>query len=239
MTTADEAGTEAVTQESAPALPSFPKRVMQVFFSPGDLTSALAKNPAWAAALLLGAILMVGQMALIPADVWDTVFRETMLRQGREMPEGFGAGGTFMRVSAVVGGTIAFLVMSFIIAGVTTLIFAFVMGDEGRFKQYLSILAHAWLIPVVVGFALVPLKISQSNPQFTLNLGTFFFFLPEGYPLKVLTMLDLSQVWAWLVLAQGVHAVDPKRSFGSAAAVLSVLFIGLTMLIAIWAPMPG
>ena len=32
MTTADEAGTEAVTQESAPALPSFPKRVMQVFF---------------------------------------------------------------------------------------------------------------------------------------------------------------------------------------------------------------
>jgi hypothetical protein len=239
MTTDDSSGNEAVSGESAPALPSFPRRVIQVFFSPGDLTAALAKNPAWAAALILGALLILGQTALIPMEVWESMFRETLLRQGREMPSGFGAAGTFMRVSAVVGGTIAYLAMAVVFAGVATLVFAFVMGDEGKFRQYLSILAHAWLIPAVVGLVLLPLKISQENPQFTLNLGTFFFFLPEGYLLKVLTMLDLSQAWAWLVLAQGAHAIDPRRTFGSAATVLMVLFLAMALLFAIWVPMPG
>ena len=239
MTTDDESGIEAGSAESAPALPSFPRRVIQVFFSPGDLTAALAKNPAWAAALVLGAVLVLGQTALIPAEVWETMFRETMLQQGREMPAGFGAGGTFMRISAVVGGGIGYVAMTLLFAGITTLVFAFVLGDEGKFRQYLSILAHAWLIPAVVGFALLPLKISQENPQFTLNLGSFFFFLPKGYLLKVLTMLDLSQAWAWLVLAQGAHAIDPRRSFGSAATVLMVLFLALALLLAIWVPMPG
>jgi len=238
MTSEDESGIEEVSPESAPALPSFPQRIFQVFFSPGDLTSALARNPAWAAALILGAILVIGQTVLIPVEVWENMFRETMLQQGREMPEGFG-GGTFMRVSAVVGGAIGFFVVTLIFAGLTTLIFAFIMGDEGKFTQYLSIMAHAWLIPALVGLALVPLKISQGNPQFTLNLGTFFFFLPEGYLLKVFTMLDLSQAWAWLVLAQGAHAIDSRRTFGSAATVLMALFVVMAMVFAIWAPMPG
>jgi hypothetical protein len=119
------------------------------------------------------------------------------------------------------------------------LIFAFVLGDEGRYTQYLSVLSHAWLIPAIVGFALLPLKISQENPQFTLNLGTFLFFLPKGYLLKVFTMLDLSQAWAWLIIAQGAHAIDPRRSFGSAAAILMALFVAIAMLFAIWVPMPG
>lgn len=225
--------------DAGPPLPSFPTRVIQTFFSPGDLTAALAKNPAWAAALVLGAILVIGQTALIPADVWNAMFRETMLRQGREMPAGFGAAGTFMRVSAVIGGGIGYFLMTLLFAGLTTLIFAFILGDEGRFKQYLAVMAHAWLIPAVVGFALLPLKISQQNPQFTLNLGTFFFFVPEGYFLKVLTMLDLSQAWSWLILAQGAHAIAPRRSFASAATVLMVLFVAMAMLFAIWVPMPG
>ena len=239
MNNVEESGSEPAAPEGPPPLPPFPKRVVQTFFSPGDLTEALAKHPAWGAALILGAILVVGQTVLIPAEVWDVMFRETMLRQGREMPAGFGAAGTFMRISAVVGGAIGFFLMTLLFAGLTTLIFAFVMGDEGKFRQYLAVMAHAWLIPAIVGFALLPLKISQQNPQFTLNLGTFFFFLPEGYFLKVLTMLDLSQAWAWLVLAQGAHAIDSRRSFGSAATILMVLFVAMAMLFAIWVPMPG
>ena len=234
----DKANLEPVP-DAGPSLPSFPARVIQTFFSPGDLAVALAKNPAWAAAFLLGAVLVIGQTALIPADVWDAMFRETMLRQGREMPANFGAAGTFMRISAVVGGGIGYLLMTLLFAGVATLTFAFVLGDEGKFRQYLAVLAHAWLIPAVIGFALLPLKILQENPQFTLNLGTFFFFLPEGYFLKVLTMMDLSQAWAWLILAQGAHAIDPRRSFASAATILMVLFVGLSMLFAIWVPVPG
>jgi hypothetical protein len=229
----------AGADDGTPPLPSFPKRFAQVFFSPGDLTQALARKPAWAAALFTGVVLTLVQLALIPPEVWETMFREGMLRQGTEMPAGFDGGGTIMRVSSVVGGAVAFLVMSFVFAGVVTLVFAFVMGDEGKYKQYLAMLSHAWLIPTVVGLALLPLKISQSNPQFTLNLGAFFFFLPDGYILKVFKMLDLSQVWSWFVLAQGAHAIDAKRSFGSAATVLAILFVAVIMLMAVFVPMPA
>jgi hypothetical protein len=37
--------------------------------------------------------------------------------------------------------------------------------------------------------------------------------------------LDLSQIWSTLVFAQGAHAIDPRRSFGSA------LGIGLTLML--------
>ena len=204
--------------------------------APGKLAVALAEHPAWALALIVGGVLVVAQTALIPPEVWDSMFRETMLQQGREMPEGFGAGGTIMRVSAVVGGTIMYFLISFLFAGIVTLALVFFLGDEGRYKQYLASLTHAWLIPGLVGLALVPLRISEQNPQLTLNLGSFFFFLPDGYLLKVFTMLDLSQMWAWLVMAQGAHAIDPRRSVGSAATLLIGISVVLAMIFALFVP---
>ena len=111
------------------------------------------------------------------------------------------------------------VLFTFVFAGLYTLIFAFILGDEGRFKQYLAMLAHAWFIAAVFGLLVAPLRIATENPQFTLNLASFFFFLPDGYFLNVLRALDLSQIWATLVFAQGAHAIDRRRGFGSAAAV--------------------
>ena len=225
-----------VVQESEVELPPFPTRVVQTFVAPGKLARTLAERPVWALALLAGAVLVVAQTLLIPAEIWENVFRETMMQQGREMPPGFDAGGTVMRVSSLVGGPIMYFIMAFLFAGIVTTAFVFLLGDEGRYKQYLASLSHAWLIPAVVGLALVPLRIAEENPQLTLNLGSFFFFLPEGYPLKVLTMLDLSQIWAWLVVAQGAHAIDSRRSVGSAATVLIIISILLAMVFALFVP---
>jgi hypothetical protein len=129
-----------------------------------------------------------------------------------------------------------YFVVTFLFAGIVTLGFAFLLGDEGRYKQYLASLTHAWLIPGLVGLALVPLRISEQNPQLTLNLGTFLFFLPDGYLQKVFTMLDLSQIWAWLVVAQGAHVIDRRRSVGSAAALLILINVVLAMIFALFVP---
>lgn len=217
----------------ASGLRPFPMRIVQAFFSPGDLVEALTRHPAWIAAVILGAVLVIGQTLLIPADVWDAVFRETLLRQGRELPAGFKAGGTLMRVSTLTLGTFGYFLITFLFAGIVTLIFAFIMGDEGRYRQYLAVTGHAWLIPALIGFLLLPLKISQENPQLTLNLGSFLFFLHEGYLSRVATMLDLSQAWAWLVVAQGAQAIDRRRSFASAAVILMVVFVIVAMLVAL------
>lgn len=222
--------------EQVPELPPFHRRILDVFFSPGRLCEALAEHPRWGLALALGAVLVVGQYLLIPADIWDATFRDMVLQQGREMPEGFGGGGTLMRLSGLIGGFVFWFVFSFLMAGVVTLIFAFVLGDEGRYRQYLAVLAHAWLIPAFVGLLLVPVRITARDPQLTLNLGSFLLFLPDGYWLKVATMLDLTQLWAWVVVAVGAHAIDEDRSVKSAAIILLVFSVALALAFAPLAP---
>jgi len=41
---------------------------------------------------------------------------------------------------------------------------------------------------------------------------------------NVAKLLDLTVIWSILVIAQGVHAIDRRRSFGSAATMMLALF---------------
>lgn len=217
-------------EPEAPPLPPFWKRFVDVFFSPGVVTEAVAARPAWFLPLLVGAILVALQSVLIPAEIYDAMFREQMLAQGREMPEEFAMGGNVMRISGMIGGVLFWFLYTALMAGVVTVIFAFFLGDEGGYKQYLAQMSHAWLIPAVVGLLLVPLRIAQENPQANLSLANFFFFLEPGYLKGVLTAMDLSQLWAWAVVAQGAHAIDRRRSFGSAFTILFGLMVVLALI---------
>ncbi len=223
-----------------PGLPSFPIRVVQTFFSPGILSESLAARPVWLAALILGAVLVGLQSALIPMEVWESMFRETMIQRGQAVPEGMAGGGVaIMRISAMVAGPIMYCVMAFLFAGIATLIFSFVLGDEGRYGQYMAMMAHALLIPTFIGLLLVPLRVAEQNPQLTLNLGTFLYFLPEGYLSRVMTMLDISQFWAWVVVGLGAHAIDARRSVGSAVSVLIGLSVVMALIFATFVPAVG
>ncbi len=152
--------------------------------------------------------------------------RQTAMQRGQELPE---MGNRVLGVIRIVTPIITFvatLLITAFMAGLYTLAFAFVLGDEGRYVQYLAVFAHANFIAVVFGLLLTPLRISTGDPQLTLNLGTFLPFLPDGYALSVLRYLDLTQIWSTLVVAQGAHAIDRRRSFGSAGAIgLSILLV--------------
>ena len=227
--------TEGTGPETTPLSP-FPKRVLEVFFSPGKLMAGLAAKPAWGAALILGLVLLILPILLIPPEIWLAMVREQMIARGQDPSNLPATGATVFRIGALISVPIVYLVTTMIFAGLLTLVFAFIMGDEGRFKQYLASLTHAMLIPAFLGLALVPLRIAQADPRLTLNVGTFLFFLPEGYLLRWATMMDLSMLWAWLVIAIGAHAIDRRRSFASAATVVLVLFFVTTALFAL---LPG
>jgi hypothetical protein len=124
--------------------------------------------------------------------------------------------GPIIKIFSVFGGSLAMFVMAFIMAGVVTLFFSFFFGDQGRYKQYLSVVSHAFIISALGGLLLVPLRIANGDPSTTLSLGTFAAFLEEGYLLRVLKMLDLFAIWSYVVMAIGVTKIDPKRSFGFA-----------------------
>ena len=85
--------------------------------------------------------------------------------------------------------------------------------------------AHSAFVPALGALLVTPLRISTGDPQFTLNLASFLIFLPPGYWLNVFRVMDLTQIWYMLIVAQGVHAIDPRRTFKSAATILFVILV--------------
>jgi hypothetical protein len=213
------------------SLPALPARLAAVFFSPGRLMRQLTGTPAWLGALFVSAAVVGLSMLLIPAELFIEAQREAALERGVELPEMTERAMLAMRIVIPTTMVVVTLAMSFFFAGLYTVIFAFVLGDEGRYVQYLAAVTHAWFIAALFGLLVTPLRISTGDPQLTLNLGSFFFFLPDGYFLNVLRVLDLTQIWSTLVIAQGAHAIDRRRSFGSATAILLVILVGVALVV--------
>ncbi len=211
-------------------LPSLPQRVMQVFFSPGELFTALRDKPVWFGALAAGAALIFLSTVFIPTDMWVEFSRAQMIEQGQQVPAGFESSGPIIRIVSTVVGPMGFFLMAFILTGVIFLFFSFLFGDDGRYVQYLSVYSHATIISALGALLLLPLKLVQGDPSVTLSLGTFAFFMEEGYPLRVLKMIDLFGLWAFAVMALGVTKIDPKRSFGSALTFFMTLALAFAFI---------
>ena len=200
------------------SLPPLWSRLLHVFLAPGSLFAALRERPRWVGALLLGAVLVTVSSAVLPTEVWNEMARRQILESGRPVPEDFGGGMAF-RVGATVGTAVFWVVWSFVVAALVTFVFGVLLGDDGRYRQYLAVTAHGFLVAAVGALLTVPLKIVQRDPQLTLNLG-LFVPLDEGYLLNLLTMLDLFLLWSFVVVSIGIHEVDPRRGVGSAAVVM-------------------
>jgi hypothetical protein len=209
-----------------------PQRLVAVFVAPGRLMESLTEEPRWIGALIASAVLVGLALALLPAELIVEANRQAAMERGMDAPEFSDRAIRMMRIFVPVGSAISSVVITTILAGLYTLVFAFVLGDEGRFVQYLAVAAHAYFIPALFGLLVTPLRISTGDPQFTLNLASFFVFLPDGYVLNVLRVFDLTQIWSMLVIAQGAHTIDRRRSFGSAAAIALTMFTVLALVVA-------
>lgn len=218
---------------AGPSFPSLPVRLFKVFFSPGELFEALRARPVWFGAMAVGAVLVAVSMAIIPMELWEEMLREQAMEQsmrtGQPVPDNFGATSNVVRVFSIIGPLITLFIWAFLFTGIVTFIFAFIMGDEGTYKQYLSVVCHGMFIGAIGGLLITPLRIIEQDIQLTLSLGTFFAF-GEGYLSRVLRMMDLFQLWASAVMAIGVTKIYPRRSLKSALIVFIGLFLAVALL---------
>ena len=229
-------GNERADATDLVTIPGIHRRFVDTFFSPSNMNAYLAAEPRWVVALVVSVALMGLQVALIPSEVWESLIREQSLAQGGTplpMPDWV---TDWMGILAAVGAAMTTAIAIPIGAGFLTVIFAFVLGDEGSYRQYLAVTAHSFFIPALVGLLIIPLKIATQDPQLTLNLGSFFFFLPSGYWLGVLTAMDLTQIWSSLVIAQGAHCIDRSRSFRSAVVILLSLMLAMALIVGRFMP---
>lgn len=213
-------------------LPALPRRVLDVFVAPGTLFERLTRHPVWIGAVLLAAVLASLATVLAPPELMEAALRERILERGGALPGDLGRAVTITRIGSVIGALILGPLLTAAIAGVVALIFLFVLGDEGSYKQHLATLSHAFLVPGFGNLALLPLRIQAQDLQLRLSVGTFFPFLEDGWFATALSWLDLFGLWGWLLVALGASKIDPKRGWGSAAAVILSLVVAITFALA-------
>lgn len=225
---------DSATPAEAAELPSLPTRVLNVFFMPGELMAGLKDKPAWAGALVFGAVLSVLSAVLLPAEIFEATMRQAMLERGGTVPDDLETMARIGRVVGVVGAAVFWLIFAAVMAGLVTLIFAFILGDGGSYRQYLAVLAHALLISAVGALATLPLRISAQDASMMLSIGTFMPFLEEGYFVRVVNLLDLFGLWSWAIVGIGVAALEPKRGVGTAIAIVMVIPVAMALIFGIF-----
>ena len=164
---------------------------------------------------------------LIPPELLVATLRERMLESGQPVPPGFGDQMAVFRYAGAGAAFVFWGILLAIFAGLVMGFFAFLLGHEGTYRQYLSVVAHAQLIPATAAVLLVPLRIAAQDAQLLLSLGTFAFFLEPSYLLRLLSFLDLFGLWGWVLVGLGAARIGRKESW--AGAVVIVMLIPVTM----------
>jgi hypothetical protein len=210
-----------MTDESP--LPSLPVRLGQVIVSPRALFDALSRRPAWGGAVLLGAFLLLLGAGLTPPELLLNTMRERLLERGQVMPPGLEDRLAMIRVGGAVGASVAWVIMMGFSAGLVTVVFGLLFGHGGTLRQYLAVVSHAHLIAAASVVLILPLRMATQDAQVLLSLGSFAFFLEEGYLLRMLSLVDLFGLWAWMLVGLGVSRVGRKDAWVGAAMFLLLI----------------
>jgi hypothetical protein len=209
------------------------KRLARLFYAPSGVMEELKENPRWLGALLVGALLVVVSSALVPEELMRETMRLEAIRRGGEVPTGMEGRIGLMRNLSLIATPIFWFVWNTFVAGVLTVIFAFLLGDEGTYRQYLSVVVHASFIGAVGAVLTTPLRIQAQDLYLTLSIGTFAQgFMAEGYWLRVLQTLDLFGLWAYGLMAVGAGAIDKRRTWLSGFIAIMVFGFSVALLVA-------
>lgn len=205
-----------------------PSRVRDLFIAPGRLGDALRVQPRWFVTTLLGAAVVALSVILIPPEIWESMLREQLLSSGEPLPEGGVASGEAVRIGAAVAAFASWFLVTAISAGLYTVLFGFVLGDEVGYRQCIAVVGHAALITALGSLLVVPIRIARRDPQVSLSLGTFVEgVLDPGFVLYFLQGLDLFALWAWVVTAILFSRLDRQRTVGSALAAVFGVSVAL------------
>ena len=184
--------------------------------------------------MVLGAGLILAGAALLPSELYLDVLRQRFLEQGQPVPRGMEDNVSLIRFSGAAAAFIGWFVIMAAFAGLVTFVFAFILGDQGTYRQYLAVVVHAQLIAATSGLVVLPLKIIAGDLQLLLSVGTFAFFLEDGYLFRFLSLLDLFGLWGWAVVGLGVARIGRREAWVSAAVGLLVIPVGIAAVIAIF-----
>lgn len=227
-------------EEEAGADPSGPlSRLVRVFLSPVDLFTELRTHPRSLGALVLGIVLSAVAAALIPIELWEAGLRAQLEASGAELPADTTMLARVGWISAVFVGVVAWPLLALLTTGVYGVVFLLAFGYEGSFRVLLSVVAHALLVVAVGALVLVPLRILAGDANLTLSVATLLPFLADGFLLRFAGLLDLFNLWAYVLIGVGAAVMDGRRSPATGVAVSLGVALILSVLLASLSGMGG
>jgi hypothetical protein len=207
--------------ESMPLL----QRVTGVFHQPRAVMTAVAENPTWVGPLLL--LLGLGVLAafLIPEEVVEQSTRNMLSK----MPGMGGAAAAELdshdysptSVTNLLSGAVGMTIVALFTALWALLLFRGILGGEGRFKQYFSMVLIAGFVAFAGGLVSIPLQIRSNDLFATLSVGTLLPFLGEGFLRTWMNAIGLFTIWESIVLGIGATCID--KDLGRVGATLAFL----------------
>jgi hypothetical protein len=231
--------TVAPPTQPAPQEPyagSFPRRVMDTFFSPIMLFRRFGARPPWVDVMLLSVVLAVGAMALIPGEVWVSTMEEAMRQSGQEVPPNMDPASMarMQQVIGMVGGAVFSWVFLAIQAGVMVLLFSVMLGGSATFRQYVGVVAHASLIGAVGSLAALPITLQTGVMSTGITLGALAGGMdPDSFVYQFLNAWNVFLVWQLVVTGLGASVLNRRIGAGTAVGVLLGLYAVVAVIIAV------
>jgi hypothetical protein len=173
--------------------------------------------------LLISTVIAVLSVLLVPDEIFTEQMTDPVSRRGRPVeltspPEQIARWG---RAMGMLGTLATHPMIAFVIAGLLTLIFTRIGRGRGGFMSYLSLSAHALLIPAAGTLVWMAIHLTVGQAATGGPLSALI-----GAPsasrtlLAALWSVDPFLLWMLVALAIGVREIDGRRSAVAAAAIL-------------------
>ena len=225
-----------INQEIPAEQPGLLKRLLWVFTSPGKLMASLADRPKVLWTLILAAIPM-DLLYFLQMPLYKDMLRNVQIAQsqssymqslGVEMtPEMIEATLPTSVIAGFVSAPVGVIVMMLVTALICFAIFR-IMGGEGKFKAYLSVVSHANVLTVLYTLLLIPISYVTGTLNLTPPITSLATLVSKDAVSPIifgfLSSLDLFSIWYFVVLAIGMAAVSKLKKKHVYIAV-SVLFL--------------
>jgi hypothetical protein len=216
---------------NAPLAPPLHRRILQTFVAPRRLFADFHQDTPWFDVLLISTVAAIAAATLLPDDLFLAQVENPVDRLGRPVvvtssPETVVHYGRYMAMMSAIAGH---PILAFALAGLITLAFTVLGGGAGSYRQYLAVVSHALLIPALGTVLLIAANAVVSAPV-SFNLALLAPGLSHGgLALRLLAGIDPFTVWMLVVCAAGVAALDRRRSWAGASALLLLLYVALDL----------
>lgn len=223
--TADSSAPHDAARE--PDAGSFPRRVVDTFFSPVALFGRFGARPPWVDVMVLSVAIGLLMLALIPSEVLANTAEEAMRASGQQPPAGVDpeAMARIQRISMMVAGVVLPWIFLAFQAGLMVLIFSVVLGGHATFRQYVGVVAHAGLVTALGALVSLPLMLHRGVMDRGITLGALAGGMePDSFVYQFLNAFDVFMVWQVVLLALGAAALNRRLGAGTAVAVLLGLY---------------